>query len=322
MSRFNLPLVGIVLAVFAASCNTDLDYDAMKAEENRYFKIYMDANYPDSVPRSSGLYYFNYKEGSGQMADTGDYILINYLAYTIPDEEVVDTYTEEWAVDYGLYSSGVLYGPYKYKHGTEIEGMKEGISLMKEGGIARLIFKSDLGYGSTEFGSIDMFESLMYDIELVKVIGDAEEADAYEKQQMADYLATIEDGYVTEIYDSATNATMYYILETVGDSIPLRDELAAEVYYTGKLLDGRVFDTNAESSSGFDVTVGAGDVISGWDIGLKYFRYGGKGKLLIPHELAYGADGILDNTTNKTSIPPYEALLFDIEVTKTVVETE
>ena len=68
------------------------------------------------------------------------YLLI-ILVYTVPDEKVVDTYTEEWARDHNLYNENVLYGPYKYEYGTGITGLYEGLSMMKEGGIARLYLK-------------------------------------------------------------------------------------------------------------------------------------------------------------------------------------
>lgn len=312
--KINILAVLSLVLVFT-SCKDKTNYDVQIAEEERYFQLYMDANYPDSVPTESGLYYFEYKKGTGETPDKEDYILINYLAYTIPDEAIVDTYTEEWARAYNLYNSQVLYGPYKVKLGNAIEGMAEGISKMKEGGISRLIFKSDLGYGAESVGDIGKFESLMYDIELVEVIGDA----AVREQEQIDAYLTGHTGADT-ITDPETGVNMYYFPVVVGDSSQIKKKSKVEVYYTGQLLDGRVFDTNAGNSTGMQVTVGKEEVIAGWDLGLKSFKYGGTGKLLIPHELAYGEEGSKLNNSNKTSIPPFEALLFDIEVTKLVID--
>lgn len=302
----------LLLVVLFSACDDEVDLNKLADEELRYFNLYMDANYPGLEPLESGLYYKEFQEGTGISPDTGDYVLINYICYTIPDEEVIDTYDEEWAIDHGLYSSGVLYGPYKYKHGTELEGLKLGVSLMKEGGISRLIFMSDLGYGGQETSQVGKFESLMYDVELLEVIKDPA---AKEQELIDEYIAENPRAY--PIKDEETGATLYYISETAGDSIFIKEEMTCEVYYTGQLLDGRVFDSNESSSSGLEVKIGKGSVIDGWEIGLKYFRYGGTGKLLIPHELAYGEDGEETNS-GKTAIPPYEALLFDIRVTKTV----
>ena len=298
-------------------CSEETNTDLFFAEEERYFDLYMAANYPNLEPTETGLYYIEYEEGTGESPDSGDWVLINYLAYTIPDETVVDTYDEEWARDYNLYNSGVLYGPYKYQHGTEMEGLREGVSMMKEGGVARLIFKSDLGYGEEGLGNIGKFESLMYDVQLIEVIGDAT---AKEQMQIDSFLAEHPTAY--PIRDSETDVKMYYIPGLVGDSVQIADGNLIEVYYTGRLLDGRQFDSNEGSSSGMRVNVGEGEVIKGWDLGLKYFRYGGTGQLLIPHELAYGAEGKMASGTGKTSIPPYEALLFDIQVTKTLLDED
>lgn len=318
MKRHLLKKIWILLLLVPMfGCEEEVDNEAFMEEEDRYFELYMDANYPDLEPTESGLYYVEYEEGTGQSPDSGDWVLINYLAYTIPDETVVDTYDEEWARDYNLYNSSVLYGPYKYQHGSEMEGLREGLSMMKEGGISRLIFKSDLGYGADGFGSIGQFESLMYDVQLLEVIGDAE---AYEQMQIDAYLAEHPTAYA--IRDTETDAVMYHIPGIVGDSVQIKEGNRVEVFYTGRLLDGRVFDSNEGSGSGLEVTVGEGDVIAGWDLGLKYFRYGGTGQLLIPHELAYGEEGTKASGTGKNSIPPFEALLFDIEVTKNVPETD
>ena len=296
---------------FAAllGCEEDINYDAFEQEEDRYFQLYMDKHYPDLQPEPSGLYYIEDLAGTGLSPDSGDWVLINYLAYTIPDETVVDTYDEEWARDYNLYNSSVLYGPYKFQHGTEMEGLREGLSMMKEGGIARLIFKSDLGYGAEGFGNIGQFESLMYDVQLLKVIEDVEE---WEQMKIDSFLAEHPQAY--PIRDDETGSVMYHIPGLVGDSAQVSEGSNVEVFYTGQLLDGRVFDSNAGEGSGMRITIGEGDVIRGWDLGLKYFRYGGTGQLLIPHELAYGAEGTKASGTGKTAIPPYETLLFDIEV--------
>lgn len=317
MKRNLLHTLWLLLLLFPITgCDEEINTDAFMEEEQRYFNLYMDANYPDLEPTASGLYYVEYEQGTGATPDSGDWVLINYLAYTIPDETVVDTYDEEWARDYNLYNSSVLYGPYKYQHGTEMEGLREGVSMMKEGGIARLIFMSDLGYGKDGLGNIGQFESLMYDVQLLKVIGDAE---AYEQMQIDTFLAAHPTAY--RIRDDETGAVMYHIPGVVGDSVLVTEGATVEVFYTGQLLDGRVFDSNDGGSSGLTVTIGEGDVIRGWDIGLKYFRYGGTGQLLIPHELAYGEEGTKASGTGKNSIPPYEALLFDIEVTKNVPDT-
>ncbi len=310
----------VVLGVtFVTGCEDEVDSTVYEDQEIRYFDLYIAANYSDLQPDEDGLYYINYVEGTGATpTDTSDYLLVNFVAYTIPDENVVDTYTEDIAVEHNIYTSGAMYGQYKFRLGSEILGLQKGLTSMKEGGISRILFKSDLGYGITGRGnSVKGYESMMYDIELIEVIDDVY---AMELALIDAYLDTIDNA--VEIIDEETNATMYYIPDEIGtgDQIETDDEL--EIFYTGHLLDGRQFDSNIGGSSGLDVTMGAESVISGWELGLLKFNFGGSGRLLIPHQLAYGEDGNILTGSLMYSIPPFEALLFSVSVEPEPVEED
>jgi len=79
------------------------------------------------------------------------------------------------------------------------------------------------------------------------------------------------------------------------------------VYYAGELEDGTQFDAREEGEP-FRFTLGDGDVIAGWDQGLVGMKIGEKRKLIIPSELAYGAQGI------PGVIPPNAVLVFKVEL--------
>ena len=114
-----------LLITLMTGCDKSLENSVFEEQENRYFDLYIAANYSDINPIEEGLYYIDYKEGTGASPDTGDYVLINFLTYTIPDENVVDTYKEDWALEHNIYNSQVLYGPYKFKHGAELQGLRK-----------------------------------------------------------------------------------------------------------------------------------------------------------------------------------------------------
>jgi FKBP-type peptidyl-prolyl cis-trans isomerase len=82
-----------------------------------------------------------------------------------------------------------------------------------------------------------------------------------------------------------------------------------KVIYTGTLRDGKQFDSNVGKDP-YEVTVGEGRVIQGWEEGLQGMRQGGKRKLIIPYKLAYGEAG------RPPRIPPKADLIFQIEVVK------
>lgn len=80
------------------------------------------------------------------------------------------------------------------------------------------------------------------------------------------------------------------------------------VNYVGMLPDGTVFDASANHGQAFSFTLGAGQVIKGWDQGVVGMKVGGKRRLIIPADLAYG------NQAVGGVIPANATLIFDIEL--------
>lgn len=96
------------------------------------------------------------------------------------------------------------------------------------------------------------------------------------------------------------------ISDGVGDEVKAGDTVS--VHYTGTLLDGTKFDSSLDSNQPFSFTLGAGEVIAGWDEGIPGMRVGGKRKLTIPPNLAYGETG------SGSAIPPNSTLVFEVEL--------
>ncbi len=121
-----------------------------------------------------------------------------------------------------------------------------------------------------------------------------------------DYLAT------NNIKAEKTNSGLYYSVKKEGQGAEVAKGQKVSVNYTGKLLNGKMFDSNTDPSKGhvqpFEFNVGAGNVIPGWDEGLTYFKKGTQGTLYIPSTLGYGPRG------SGPDIGPNSVLVFDIEV--------
>lgn len=80
------------------------------------------------------------------------------------------------------------------------------------------------------------------------------------------------------------------------------------VHYIGTLEDGKEFDSSKRHGKPFTFNLGLGQVIKGWDQGVLGMKVGGKRKLRIPSDLAYGKQGV------PRLIPPDATLLFDVEL--------
>jgi FKBP-type peptidyl-prolyl cis-trans isomerase len=80
------------------------------------------------------------------------------------------------------------------------------------------------------------------------------------------------------------------------------------VHYTGKLTNGKVFDSSLTRGTPIEFKLGAGRVIKGWDEGIALMKVGGKATLTIPPELGYGDRGA------GSVIPPNATLIFEVEL--------
>lgn len=97
---------------------------------------------------------------------------------------------------------------------------------------------------------------------------------------------------------------------TVGTGAEAKKGDTANVLYTGSLDDGTVFDASSKhGNQPFSFTIGAQQVIQGWDLGVVGMKVGGKRDLTIPPELGYGAAG-----AGSGIIPPNATLHFTIEL--------
>lgn len=118
-------------------------------------------------------------------------------------------------------------------------------------------------------------------------------------QKFLEENAKNDDVTVTE------SGLQFKVLEKGEGTIPARQD-QVRVHYTGRLVDGTVFDSSVERGQPAEFPVNG--VIPGWIEALTMMPVGSKWQLYIPHNLAYGERGA------GASIPPYSALVFDVEL--------
>lgn len=122
------------------------------------------------------------------------------------------------------------------------------------------------------------------------------------------------DQAASPVEESAMSELIKQDLEP-GAGVEITNGQTAIVHYTGWLHDparpegkGRKFDSSHDHGDTFAFTVGGGEVIRGWDLGVAGMRVGGKRRLIIPAELGYGARGA------GGVIPGGATLVFDVEL--------
>lgn len=117
-----------------------------------------------------------------------------------------------------------------------------------------------------------------------------------------------ENGKRAEVKTTASGLQYEVLTEGDGPQPTAQDQV--EVHYTGKLIDGTVFDSSEER--GVPATFGVTQVIPGWVEALQLMKAGSKYRLYIPSQLAYGPQGA------GNIIGPNSTLIFDVELLKVI----
>ncbi|MEO0582963.1 MAG: FKBP-type peptidyl-prolyl cis-trans isomerase [Bacteroidota bacterium] len=260
-----------------------------------------------------GLLYHIETAGEGKAPQAGEYAKVHYTG------KFLDGRTFDSSVERNE--------PFVVPVGQQqvIRGWDIGLSLFPVGSKGTLYIPPELGYGTRGAGNvIPPNASLMFEIEMLEVMDEAtfeqyqkEENERQEKalreyleRQMAEDFEHIK-AYMEKsgkAFEMTPNG-LFYRVDTEGTGPKPTDGQNVSVHYTGRLLNGQVFDSSIQRGQPITFPIGTGKVIQGWDLGIPLFNEGGKGTLLIPSPMAYGP-------RDMGSIPANSILEFDIELVK------
>lgn len=176
--------------------------------------------------------------------------------------------------------------------GYVVEG-QEVVDKTKQGDILSSLTIERIGASAEAFDAIEVFESAQKKI--------AEERAAAEKKQRDELDALMNSM-------QQTPSGLGYNITQMGDGQKPGKGQSVIVHYTGKFLNGQVFDSSVQRGKPFSFKLGAGQVISGWDEGIALLPVGSKATLLVPPQLGYGAYGA------GGVIPPNATLIFEVEL--------
>lgn len=176
--------------------------------------------------------------------------------------------------------------------GNVVEG-QDVVDTIEQNDIIESVEIIKIGEEAENFNAIEAFRVFE---------GEREKRIAQAKAEAEKALAKVSEGF------KKTKTGLLYKIEKKGTGKKATKGAMVSVHYTGKLLDGKVFDSSLQRNQPIEFTVGVGQVIPGWDEGLQLLKVGDKARFVIPSELAYGSAGA------GGVIPPNAALIFDVEL--------
>jgi FKBP-type peptidyl-prolyl cis-trans isomerase len=227
----------------------------------------------------SGLKYSVIKKGNGISPVNGDLVIIHYTG-TLEDGSIFERSRDRNA-------------PVSFRIGSNqlIDGLLEGLKLMRVGDHFSLIIPPNLAYGQNQVGIIPPNSTLNYVVELIDV------------KKGIEISKPAKEKYEKKV----TSSGLVYAVVEKGKGAKAFEGLVVKIQYTGFFGDDIIFDSSQERGKPLEAKLGDGTLIMGLEEGLTYLHQGDKARLWIPSDLAYGSEG-------RGLIPPDTDLVFDVEI--------
>lgn len=258
-------------------------------------------DYPGFKEADSGLLYKFHEDIDSRKAEIGDFITVEMRYRTNEDSLLFD-------------GSGETI-PLELVESVFAGDINEALSMMSKGDSATFVIRADSfllkNAQLTRLPDfIDEKSRIIFDIRMHNVQSVEELAREKEKARTEGLKKEEEDinAYILENNISANPDAigLYYVSIRQGTGRQATAGHRVSVHYTGKFLDGTLFDSSYSRGKPIEFELGRGYVISGWDQGILKMRKGGKALLLIPSEIGYGE--------GRGQIPPYTPLVFEVEL--------
>lgn len=336
MKKIIKTIAYIVMAVAAASCARTLEPGANEASK-RYFDAWMKIHHPDAKPTGLGIYVIEDEPGTGAVVTDDGFVYADYIVTDL--EGNITSYTDRnTAKQLGKFDTTAFYGPkvITTMDNTIQAGLADAIVGMKVGGHKKVIIPSWLMtysvYDTPEeyLNTSSSYSDAIYDITITDF---TEDISKYEIERIGNYLTEHKEEYGNmSVADSLQYGFYYKELVPPTDTTSFPTDTSIYINYTGRLLNGLVFDTTDErtaknhniysSSRSYepvkikwgekysDLKMGSrgSSVVSGFALTLWQMRAFEKGVGIFYSPLGYSYNG------SGSSIPSYSPLVFEIEI--------
>lgn len=252
----------------------------------------------------TGLKYQIHENNEGKKGKIGDIVTFHLQLKTDRDSTLRDTHKEGHPLQIMLQTP-----PFK-------GSFEEGLAMLTKGDSATFFVNADSLF--TKMGGqmppyIKKGSDVTFIVKILNIQNEQEfNKDAAEaRKKQLDVDQKVIEAYIAKngLKTTKTASGLHYITQVAGSGPTITPGNTATVLYTGKLLNGTVFDSSEkQGGKPAEFQIGVGMVIPGWDEGIQTMRKGGKSTFIIPSSLGYGEQGA------PGVIPPNSVLLFDVEL--------
>lgn len=334
MRKFiRLALAAGIPVLMTAGCAKEREAGANE-DEKLYFDAWMAVHHPDAVPSGNGIYILDDREGDGESVDGANYLFVTYTTTDL-DGNITATSDITKAQQLGTYEKAYYYGPNVWTviYDNLYVGVADMISGMKIGGTRTAVIPSWLMTYERQDSPEKYLEkssgnsSTIYTVKIIDKTDDI-------IQWQIDSLEKFTEKYLEGV-DSTFYGFYYKQLTEPTDTNAFSSDTTIYINYTGRLLNGQVFDTTIEDTAKMyniwsssntykpveitwaeskdDITMSVDDestnMISGFTSLLWEMRNKERAVGVFYSSLGYGS-------SSTSMMPAYAPLLFDIEITE------
>lgn len=306
------------------SCSKSTSIGKNDANKN-FFDSWIQIYHPEAK-EENGIFILDEKQGTGEVlrdVEKDPYVTLSFTVCDL-DGNIVETTRAEVAQQLGTYSESGFYGPTLTVRRQNVmkAGLEKILEGMRAGGTKKAVvpgwfdtkkwYESDKEYFEKESGT-----DYIYDVKLEEIISD-----------LKTYQIDSIENYLSHNFSFKVDSTMfgYYYIQTKApsDTASFGKEATVKVNYTGRLLNGLVFDTTDKDTAKDAYLYTAGkdyapyevelqedytdmETVQGFSYCISKMKKGEKGICIFYSGLGYGGSG-------QSSIPAYSPLRFDIEM--------
>jgi FKBP-type peptidyl-prolyl cis-trans isomerase FkpA len=286
LTKYSFAFIGLIMLF--SSCKKE--YESIESIDERLIQEYLTKNNLSYTKDPSGYYYKIVEQGTGSLLTNSDSVLYTYDLKNFTGTTYSSTIAGS---NEGTYVG--LVNPLSYR------GV---LTKMNRGGKFSIILPSHLAFGKNGSGTIPSNEIILSEVAIFSQPSQA----ALDETRIVAYLT--EKGLLASATRDPSSG-VYYIISVPGagsETITTASTITGK--YTGRLLNGTVFDSSTDGTFAFSLT----GVIPGWGRVIPKLRLGGKIRFFVPSAMGYGTSA----SGSTVIIPANSVLDFDVEVTKIV----